>query len=168
MYEWIHGRPPLVLRERDLARWPGALPTAGSDGRLASVAEFGEAHMLVLREPQLTTVVPLELGGVLLVTATWCDGDDALTGHLDLLPVAGWEVLPERFRADDERYVLFDGSRSATEIEDPSRPVEALEGRGGLVSFALRPGAYEVETFGPWTPDEQTELWLTRLVRAAD
>jgi hypothetical protein len=29
----------------------------------------------------------------------------------------------------------------------------------------LPPGTYEVETLGPWRPDDRTELYLTRIVR---
>lgn len=157
----------MVLRERDLQRWPGTIPEAsGTNGRFASVREFDGSPILVLGAPELTTVVPLELGGALLVTAIYCDGDDALTGHLDLLPVTGWEPLPEKFHAGEERYVLFDGSLSASELRDPQLRDRILSERGGVLPIALTPGAYEVETLGPWTPDDRTELWLTRLVRS--
>lgn len=167
MYEWIHGRPPLVLRERDLERWPGTVPEARrDDDRFACVREFDGSPILMLREPQLTTVIPLELGGAMLVTAVFCDDDAALTAHLELVPVTGWEPLPERFHAADERYVLFDGSLSASEIRDPSMRERIVAECGGVVSIALTPGDYDVETLGPWTPDDRTELWLTRLVRS--
>lgn len=157
----------MVLRERDLQRWPGRVPEAhAANGHFASVREFGGSPILVLREPELTTVVPLELGGAMLVTAIYCDGDDALTGHLDLLPVTGWEPLPEKFHADEERYVLFDGSLSARELRDPALRDQILEERGGVLPIAMTPGSYDVETLGPWTPDDRTELWLTRLVRS--
>ena len=37
---------------------------------------------------------------------------------------------------------------------------------GGVLTFPLPAGTYDVESFGPWHPDERTELWLTRVVRA--
>jgi hypothetical protein len=166
MYEWIQGRPPLILRENDLARWRGGTLPAQRD-RFAVVRELGGVQVLMLRDPELTTVVPLELGGVLLVTAVYCDDDASITSHLDVLPVSGWEMLPDRFRSDGGGYVLFDGSLSGNDLSDPRKQQEILEQHGGMLQFALAPGQYEVETFGPWNPDERTELWLTRLVRAA-
>lgn len=167
MYEWIQGRPPLLLRERDLVRWPGGAASAGRMESFASIGEFAGASVLVLRDPELTTVVPLELGGVLLVTAVYCDGDGAITQHLDMLPVAGWETLPERFRSEGGTYALFDGALSGRDVTDPRRQREIVEQHGGVLRFGLEPGSYEVETLGPWNPDERTELWLTRMIRGA-
>lgn len=168
MYDWIQGRPPLILRERDLARWPGKMPSSAPrpNGRHASIHEFAGSPILVLREPLETTVVPLELGGALLVSAARCDGDAALMGHLDMMPVTGWEPLPERFRVEDERYVLFDGGRAGSAIRAPAEHAR-IGTQHGVVPITLVPGTYEIETLGPWTPDPRTELWLTRLVRSA-
>lgn len=133
----------------------------------ASIGEFGGGSTLVLRDPELTTVVPLELGGVLLVTAVYCDGDRSVAAHLDMLPVSGWEILPQRFRAETETYALFDGSLSGRDLSNPAMQQMILEERGGVLRFAMDAGSYEVETLGPWNPDARTELWLTRMVRAA-
>lgn len=167
MYEWIQGRPPMLLRDRDLARWPGGAVPGVNTEALASIGEFAGGSTLVLREPELTTVVPLELGGVLLVSAVYCDGDRSIASHLDMLPIAGWEMLPQRFRAESDTYSLFDGSLSGGDLRDPGKQQMIIEERGGVLRFSMDAGSYEVETLGPWNPDDRTELWLTRMVRAA-
>jgi len=167
MYEWIQGRPTVVLRDADVPRWPGgAIETTGLP-RFAAVGQFAGSSVLVLRDPELTTAVPLELGGMLLVTAVYADGDASLGAHLEMLPVTGWETVPERFVARGGSYALFDGSLPGRDLEDPAKQGEILEQHGGVIRFALEPGAYEVECLGPWDPDAQTSLWLTRLVRTA-
>lgn len=166
MFAWVHGRPTLLLRERDLARWPGHELLRPNGGRFARVERFEGSSILLLREHEMTTVVPLELGGVMLVTAVYCDGDHCVARHLDLVPLAGWETLPERFHAEDDRYVVFDGSLRGEQLFDPALEREILERHGGVLDVELAPGEYEVETLGPWRPDDRTELWLTRLVRA--
>jgi hypothetical protein len=167
MYEWIQGRPPMLLRDRELARWPGNGASARRMESFASIGEFAGGSVLVLRDPELTTVVPLELGGILLVSAVYCDGDRSVSAHLDMLPVSGWEMLPDRFRAESDTYALFDGSLSGRDLQDPGKQKMILEERGGVLRFAMDAGSYEVETLGPWNPDARTELWLTRMVRAA-
>lgn len=167
MYEWIQGRPTVVLRDVDVPRWPGGAIATSSLPRFAAVGRFAGSSVLVLRDPELTTAVPLELGGMLLVTAIYADDDATLGAHLEMLPVTGWEMLPERFVAHGGTYALFDGSLRGRDLEDPARRDEILTQHGGVIRFALEPGAYEVECLGPWDPDEQTSLWLTRLVRAA-
>lgn len=157
----------MLLRDRDLGRWPGGGVSGKQLESFASVGEFAGGSVLVLRDPELTTLVPLELGGVLLVTAVYCDGDRSVSAHLDMLPVTGWEMLPERFRAESDTYALFDGSLSGRELRDPGKQQMILEERGGVLRFAMDSGSYEVETYGPWNPDARTELWLTRMVRAA-
>jgi hypothetical protein len=168
VYDWIHGRPPLLLCESDVPRWPGANGSAPRPGEpFASLREFAGRHALVLREPELTTAVPLELGGVLLVTAVYCDDESAIAQHLEVMPVAGWEVLPQRFRAEGGEYALFDGALTGAQLSNPELEDQILREHGGMLRVALARGEYDVETFGPWRPDARTELWLTRLVRSA-
>jgi len=164
--EWIHGRPPLVLRKGDLRRWPGRAIEADG-GHFAGLGEFAGASLLFLREPEMTAVVPLELGGVLLVTAFYCDSDTAVARHLDFVPVSGWQLHPRRFRSEGGDYVLFDGSLAGGELVDPTIRHTEGESHGGSAEFPLSPGEYDVETLGPWDPDERTKLWLTRLVKSA-
>lgn len=166
MYEWIQGRPPVLLREDDVVRWPGGAITTTRLPQFAAVGEFAGSSVIVLREPELTTVVPLELGGVLLVTAVYAGGDESLGAHLEMLPVTGWESVPKRFVTRGGRYALFDGSLAGRDLEDPAKQTEILEQHGGAIRFALDPGSYDVECLGPWDPDEETSLWLTRIVRA--
>jgi hypothetical protein len=165
MYDWVNGRPTILLRGKDLSGWPGAAlePDAAS---WAAVRTFAGGQALVLRDPELTTAVPLELGGLMLVTAVYCDADSVVTAQLDALPVAGWDMLPERFIADGGDYVLFDGSLSGAQIADPQLEQVIAEQHGGVIPVQLPPGSYEVEVLGPFRPDTRTELWLTRLVRA--
>jgi hypothetical protein len=167
MYDWIQGRPPVVLRESDVGRWPGGDVATERMPQFAAIGEFAGNQVIVLRDPELTTVVPLELGGVLLVTAIYCDGDRSLDSHLEMLPVGGWNVLSRKFRAAGGTYTLFDGSLSGKQLKDPTLQAKILEEHGGVIQFALAEGAYDVECFGPWDPDEQTSLWLTRVVRSA-
>ena len=167
MYEWIQGRPTVVLRDDDVARWPGGTISTTRLPHFAAIGEFAGSSVIVLRDPELTTVVPLELGGVLLVSAVYADGDASLGAHLEMLPVTGWESLPKHFVAKGGQYALFDGSLKGRDLDDPAKQSEILEQHGGVIRFALDPGSYEVECLGPWDPDEQTSLWLTRLVRAA-
>ncbi|AKF11249.1 hypothetical protein DB32_008398 [Sandaracinus amylolyticus] len=157
----------MVLRESDVDRWPGGDVATQRMPQFAAIGEFAGSQVIVLRDPELTTVVPLELGGVLLVTAVYCEGDRSLDGHLEMLPVSGWHVLPRKFRATGGNYTLFDGSLSGKALKDPALQPKILEEHGGVIQFALAEGTYDVECFGPWDPDAQTSLWLTRVVRSA-
>lgn len=165
MYDWVNGRPTVLLRGKDLARWPGAVLEADPSS-WASVRTYEGGAAVVLRDPELTTAVPLELGGLMLVSAVYCDGDSSVTAQLDALPVDGWELLPERFVSDGGDYVLFDGSLSGAQIADPQLEQVIAEQHGGVIPVQLPAGSYEVEVLGPYRPDARTELWLTRLVRA--
>ena len=115
----------------------------------------------------VTQVWMASVMGVMLVTAEYCENDDELSAHLDLLPMSGWELLPQRFRSDGGTYLLFDGSLSGAELTDPAEQKRILEKHGGAIKVALDPGAYEIECMGPWAPDERTSLYLTRLVKVA-
>ena len=185
MYEWVNGRPALLVRLRDLDMWPGevadfparetserispkkdgaAAPTKSE--RFAQVSNFEGASVLsVSPQAALTTAVALELGGLLLVSATYCDDDAAVAEHLDLVPVSGWQILRERFISIGDEYVLVDGSLRGMDVLDPAKQSELLETSGAIVAVNLPQGPYEVELLGPWRPDERTELYLTRLVR---
>ena len=164
MYEWVNGQPALLVRRRDLDLWPGA-DSSPRDPQV-SVHEFeGSSILLVAREKALTTAVPLELGGILLVSATYCDDDVSVSHHLDLVPVDGWKLLKSRFRSIEDEYVLCDGLQAGSDLSDPMRLAELAKTSGGLVPVVLSGGNYEVEVLGPWHPDERTELYLTRLVR---
>lgn len=134
--------------------------------RTVTVRKLRGSAALVLGGSALTTAVPLELGGLLLVGATYCDSDDALASHLDMMPTVGWEMSPDRFDSDGAGHVLFDGSRPGTELDGPTASETVRAETGGLVEVNLERGSYEVEVLGPWSPDDRTELWLTRLVRA--
>lgn len=172
MYEWVNGRPALLVRLRDLDMWPGEVAdfparesTTKSD-RFAQVSDFEGASVLSVNpQAALTTAVALELGGLLLVSATYCDDDAAVAEHLDLVPVSGWQVLRERFISIGDEYVLVDGSLRGMDVLDPAKQGELLETSGAIVAVNLPQGPYEVELLGPWRPDERTELYLTRLVR---
>lgn len=165
MYDWVNGRPTVLVRAADLAEWPGdALRPDPS--RWATVHAFRGKPALVLRDPELTTAVPLELGGVMFVSAVYCDGDDAITAHLDALPTDGWETLRDAFVTDGADFALFDGSLSGAQLADPSLEQVIHEQHGGVIPVQLPPGTYDVEWLGPFRPDERTELWLTRLIRA--
>ncbi len=165
MYDWVNGRPTVLLRGKDLPGWPGAALEPDS-ASWAAIRTFEGGQALVLRDPELTTAVPLELGGLMLVTAVYCDEDAVVTAQLDALPVAGWELLPERLVVDGDDYVLFDGSLSGAQIADPQLEQIITEQHGGVIPVQLARGSYEVEVLGPFRPDERTELWLTRLIRA--
>ena len=154
------------MRAADLPTWPGDA-IQPDPARWATIRTFEGSAVLVLRDPELTTVVPLELGGVMFVTAVYCDGDDAITAHLDALPTDGWETNRQRFVTDGSDYALFDGSLSGAQLEDPTLERVINEQHGGVIPVQLPAGAYDVETLGPFRPDARTELWLTRLIRAA-
>lgn len=166
VYDWVNGRPTVLVRAADLPDWPGdaVRPDPAS---WATLRRFGEHQTLVLRDPELTTAVPLELGGVMFVTAVYCDGDDAVTAHLDALPTDGWETNAERFIADGSDYALFDGGLSGAQLEDPALERVINEQHGGVIPVQLPAGHYDVETLGPFRPDARTELWLARLIRSA-
>ena len=171
MYDWVRGRPSLLLRMHDLEIWPGGPASPGghelrADARsFVSVSEFEGSSVLAVFTEALTTAVPLELGGLLLVSASYCDDDASVADHLDLVPIGGWTVLPARFVAVGEDYVLFDGGLKGLDVTDPGKEQEILASSGGAIPVQLPPGTYEVETLGPWRPDDRTELYLTRLVR---
>jgi len=149
----------------DLPDWPGD-GLRPDPAKWATVRSFRGHGALVLRDPELTTAVPLELGGVMFVTAVYCDGDDAVTSHLDALPTDGWETGRERFVTDGTDYALFDGSLSGAQLEDPALQRVINEQHGGLIPVQIPQGTYDVETLGPFRPDARTELWLTRLIRS--
>jgi hypothetical protein len=165
MYDWVNGKPTILLRGEDLPGWPGAA-IAPDPSAWAAIRTYGRGHALVLRDAELTTAIPLELGGLVLVTAVYCDSDSVVAAQLDALPLAGWDLLPDRFVADVSDYVLFDGSLSGAQIADPALEQVIAEQHGGVIPVQLTPGSYEVEVLGPFRPDPRTELWLTRLVRA--
>ena len=168
MYEWVNGRPALLVRVRDLDMWPGDTGPGPSrkTEEFAVVNDFEGASVLsVDPKAALTTAVALELGGLLLVSATYCDDDAAVAQHLDLVPVSGWKTLRARFTSIGDEYVLVDGSLRGMDLTDPAKQAALLETSGGMVSINLPQGPYEVELLGPWHPDDRTELYLTRLVR---
>ena len=166
MFDWVNGRPPILLRANDVKGWPGAYlkpdPTLW-----ARVAPYRGSAALVLRGAHLTTAIPLELGGLLLVSAVYCDSDDALSAHLDLMPTVGWELCPARFESDGSGHALLDGSHTGSELEGDAATDEIAAESGGVIPVSLPAGTYDVEALGPWSPDDRTELWLTRLVRTA-
>jgi hypothetical protein len=155
----------------DLEVWPGGPDVPGGvelkpePRSFACVSDFEGSAVLAIFTDALTTAVPLELGGLLLVSATYCDDDGSVADHLDLVPVGGWTTLPTRFVAIGEDYVLFDGCLKGLDVTDPAKEQQVLESSGGAIPVHLPAGSYEVETFGPWRPDDRTELYLTRLVR---
>lgn len=165
MYDWVNGRPTVLVRSSDLPAWPGNAMRP-DPARWATVTSFKRAPALVLRDPELTTAVPLELGGIMFVTAVYCDGDDAVTAHLDALPTSGWETSGEHFVADGSDYSLFDGSLSGAQLADPALERVINEQHGGVIPVQLPAGTYDVETLGPFRPDARTELWLARLIRS--
>lgn len=165
MYDWVNGRPSVLLRTEDLPLWPGNALRPDPDP-WATVTAFRGHAALVLRDPELTSAVPLELGGIMFVTAVYCDGDDAVTAHLDALPTSGWETASTQFVTDGSDYSLFDGSLSGAQLADPALERIVHEQHGGVVPVQLPAGTYDVETLGPFRPDQRTELWLARLIRA--
>jgi len=170
MYDWVKGRPSLLLRTRDLGLWPGHAPGRGvrldPEARsFVALSEFEGAPVLAVFTEALTTAVPLELGGLLLVSASYCDDDASIADHLDLVPIGGWQVISKRFVALGEDYTLFDGGQRGVDMTDPSKEEEILATCGGTIPVTLPPGTYEIETLGPWRPDDSTELYLTRIVR---
>jgi hypothetical protein len=170
MYDWVKGRPSLLLRTQDLEVWPGHAALGGprldpEPRSFVSLAEFEGSTVLAVFTEALTTAVPLELGGLLLVSASYCDDDASVADHLDLVPIAGWQVLPKRFVAVGEDYVLFDGAQKGLDMTDPAKEEQILATSGDAIPVSLPPGTYEVETLGPWRPDDRTELYLTRIVR---
>ncbi len=166
VYDWVNGRPTVLVRAADLPEWPGDA-LRPDPARWATLRAFRGSAALVLRDPELTTAVPLELGGVMFVSAVYCDGDEAITAHLDALPTDGWETGSERFVSDGSDYALFDGGLSGAQLVDPALERVINEQHGGVIPVQLPAGAYDVETLGPFRPDERTELWLTRLIRSA-
>lgn len=170
MFHWVYGRPPMLLRESDLRDWPGGTEGKAQseplqDNAWAGIRSFKNASSILIRDHELSTIVPLELGGALLVTAIYCDGDKAVNSLLDVIPVAGWELLDGRFRSDGGNFVLFNSAIRGADFTDPKLQRKLLEEHGGLLKFPLAAGSYEVDWNGPWRPDARTELWLTRLVR---
>ena len=166
VYDWVNGRPTVLVRAADLPEWPGDAASPDPDHWVA-LREFKGQPALVLRDPELTTAVPLEMGGVMFVTAVYCDGDDAVTSHLDTLPATGWDTNSERFVSDGTEYALFDGRLSGAQLADPALERMINEQHGGVIPVQLPAGSYDVETLGPFRPDGRTELWLARLIRAA-
>ena len=167
IFHRVNGQPPMLLREPDLARWPGgayAAEFAASD-EWASIGAFGDGELLRLRDNELSTIVPLELGGALLVTAIYCDGDQAVNKLIDMIPVSGWVTLEQRLLSDGSEYVLFNSAIRGADFTDPKLQKKLLKEHGGLLKFQLPEGKYEIDWLGPWRPDNRTELWLTRLVR---
>jgi hypothetical protein len=176
MYDWVKGRPSLLLRTQDLEVWPGG-PTMQGQPVLGApklepeprsfvgMTEFEGSLVLAVFTEALTTAVPLELGGLMLVSASYCDDDASVADHLDLVPISGWQILSRRFVSVGEDYVLFDGGQKGLDMTDPKKEEEILATSGGAIPVQIPPGTYEVETLGPWRPDDRTELYLTRIVR---
>jgi hypothetical protein len=156
MFDWLDGRAPMLLSARDLDRWPG--------GRAASapeIAQFGtSAHgpWLGLSGDGPAAAVPLELGGLLLVSSLRCASEESLSAHLDLLPVSGWTILEQHFVAQTTDFALFDSAL-------PGRDLARKGSRWILVNLDL--GHYEVETYPRWSPDASTEVHLVRLIKTA-
>lgn len=155
MFDWLDGRAPQLLSARDLDAWPGGVD-APKD--VARIGASDHSALLHLSGDGPAAAIPLELGGMLLVTSIRCGSEDALSAHLDLLPVTGWTMLPDRFEARGGDFALFDGAL-------PGKDLARRRARWILVS--LTPGSYEVETFARWQPDPGTLVHLVRLIRAA-
>lgn len=164
MFEWVHGRPSVLLRAADVRSYPGGRLAPLPDG-VASVARWRGSAALVLGGAHLTTAIPLELGGLLLVSCAYCDSDERVSSHLDMMPAVGWETVADRFESDGSGHALFDGAHAGAELDGEGASAALRAETGGIVRVSLDAGSYEVESLGPWAPDDRTELWLTRLVR---
>ena len=162
MYDWVRGRPSLLLRTHDLEIWPGGPPAPGSPElrpeprSFVTVVDFEGSSMLAVFTEALTTAVPLELGGLLLVSASYCDDDASVADHLDLVPIGGWQVLPKRFVAVGEDYVLFDGGLKGLDVTDP-RKEEADNAEEKALQAAAQ--AWYGSDFGD-RAGEREDFWL--------
>jgi hypothetical protein len=154
MFDWLDGSAPQLLNARDLDAWAGGATPAGEE--VVRIGVSGHGSLLQLSGGGPAAAVPLELGGLLLVSSLRCDSEESLSAHLDLLPVSGWTILEEGFTAENTDFALFDGAL-------PGRELARHRARWILVT--LEEGNYEVETFANWQPDSATELHLVRLIR---
>lgn len=156
MFDWLDGRAPQLLCARDLDAWPGGAVGSGND--IAKVGASTGSSFLALSAEGAAAAVPLELGGLLLVTSVRCASEESLSAHLDLLPVSGWTILDQRFEARSTDFALFDASL-------PGRDLARHRSRWILVN--LDKGYYEVETYPRWQPDPNTEVHLVRMIKTA-
>lgn len=159
MFDWLDARAPRLLPAQELTAWPGGGRSAarGDVVRLsAGTSGSGGSSALALSADGPVAVVPLELGGLLVVTKLRAGSEETLSAHLDLLPVTGWTILPDRFASRTKDYALFDSTHAGRELGRL---------RQRWVPVALELGRYEVETYGSWRPDGATELHLVRLIR---
>ncbi len=154
MFDWLDGSAPQLLNARDLDAWDGGASPAGE--HIVKLGTSGHGSLLQLSGEGPAAAVPLELGGLLLVSSLRCDSEESLSAHLDLLPVSGWNLLDERFTAENTDFALFDGALAGREL---------ARHRARWILVTLEEGNYEVETYANWQPDSATELHLVRLIR---
>ncbi len=165
-FTWINGRPIALIRNEGISDWPGGDAAREEFDDVASVVEAEGFRLLVLHDPEPTTWVPLKAGGGLLISCVYSEGDDAVARHLKGLPKKGWRRLREPFVTEGGEHLLFDASLRGTDLSDPTMQ-DFIEGEcGGTIRLPLVPGRYPVEIREAWRPDDETELWLVRLVPA--
>ncbi len=155
MFDWLDARAPRIVATTDLASWAGG--AKGLRGEVARVTASAGSSILEVSGDGPVSVVPLELGGMLVVTHLASASEEGLSAHLDLLPVTGWTVLPERFRSTTTDFALFDGAYAGRDL---------ARYRQRWVSVGLDVGSYEVEAYGRWRPDAATDVHLVRLIRS--
>lgn len=159
MFDWLDARAPRLLPAQELTSWPGGGRAAapGEVVRLsAGTTGSGGSSALALSGDGPVSVVPLELGGLLVVSRLASASEDTLSAHLDLLPVTGWTILPDRFVSRTNDFALFDSTYAGRELGRQ---------RQRWVPVSLDVGRYEVETYGSWRPDGATHVHLVRLIR---
>ena len=158
MFDWLDARAPRLMPASELSAWPGAGHAATRVVRLSpGTTASGGSSAITLAGEGPVAVVPLELGGLLVVCRVRADSETGLSGHLDLLPLDGWMPLSERFLSRTDAFVLFDSSH-------PGKDLAKLRSR--TVPVVLDPGSYDVEAYANWRPDTGTEVHLVRLIRA--
>jgi hypothetical protein len=154
------GGPYLVLPAGAASAWRGAADRAAyeavsrgpDEGRLTRIA--GQ-DALTLGTPDPLYYAPLADGGVLVRVVSFdADDDEVLAGFLEQLPREGWQPFPGKLQVRDGALLAFDSAIAGDEAVADALRLE------------LTPASYAVSGV-TFTPDDGTELLLTRLQRIA-
>jgi len=163
MTTWLRGHPAILLPTSQTAAYPGD-DAERPGGPVAAYPIQGEGYAgLAVHDPEATTFVPTDDGG-LLAQLLFSDGPaDALEALAP--PDDGWDDLGFEYVADVDESVLFESYYPGTALDDP----DELEGMAEMdvtpIRCALPAGRYRVASCFH-LPDARTRWLLVRLTRS--
>lgn len=159
----VNGHPTVFASAKTFECWAGEPPDdpAGFVGLLNA----NGVVVVGFHDPEATYVFAVD-GGAVFVQWIAAASRDRVNEHLAKRPAAGWKRMAGSYLSEGGEHVLFDSILTASAYTDPNQAVFIGSESGPLQRIVLAEGAYALEEYGIWKPDNETELVLARLVLA--